>query len=220
MGNNMMENLAMKIYSKSDNKLYMKVTPGHFATNHSHVNYYIDMTGIKHHYQMAKEAAVAMASAYSDFVRIDTVVCMDEMEMIGGLFARELTKLDRPTANNGGDICVVSPEFNNIGQLIFQENIHHKMLKGKNIVLMLASATTGKTINRTLECIKYYGGNTIGISAIFSAIDEKQGIPVHPIFVLEDIPDYSSYSFDACPFCKQDVKIDALVNGNGYSYLL
>ena len=25
----------------------LKVTPGHFATNHSHTNYYVDMTTLK-----------------------------------------------------------------------------------------------------------------------------------------------------------------------------
>lgn len=211
-----MEHRMITIHAKSDNKLSVDVIPGHFATNHSHINYYIDMTGIKHRYQMAKEASVTMAADYGSYTRVDTIICMDGMEMIGGLLARELTKVDRASMNSGGDICVISPEFNTNGQLIFRDNIQ-SMVMDKNVILLLASATTGKTINRSLECIKYYGGEVIGVSSIFSAITEKQGVPVHAIFTVDDIQDYRTYSFENCPFCSENQRIDAIVNSYGYS---
>lgn len=213
-----MEEYSVQVYAKKDNKLVINVIPGHFATNHSHINFYIDMTGIKHQYQMAKEAAVAMAGDYGAYHRIDTIICMDGMEMIGGLFARELTKNDIVSVNAGGDICVVTPEYNMNSQMTFRDNVQ-KMIKNKNIILLLASATTGKTINRCLECIKYYGGSVLGVSAIFSAIEDKQGIPVHSIFNLLDLPEYQTYSFENCPYCREDNKIDAIVNSNGYSVI-
>ena len=39
----MFEN-AIKIPSKINSKILLKVVPGHFATSHSHINYYMDMT--------------------------------------------------------------------------------------------------------------------------------------------------------------------------------
>ena len=39
-----METRILEIKSKSNSKIKIGVIPGHFATNHSHVNYYIDMT--------------------------------------------------------------------------------------------------------------------------------------------------------------------------------
>ena len=52
-----MESRAIKIKSPKNSKISIKVIPGHFATNHSHINYYIDMTSIKHRHAMAYEAA-------------------------------------------------------------------------------------------------------------------------------------------------------------------
>ena len=81
------------------------------------------------------------------------------------------------------------------------------------------SATTGRTIARSLECIQYYGGIIQGISAIFSAAKEIYGEPVHCIFSTEDLPDYNTFTPSECPHCKNKEKIDAIVNGFGYSEL-
>ena len=113
---------------------------------------------------------------------------------------------------------MITPEFNSNGQIIFRDNIQ-PMVWEKRVLLLVASATTGKTINRSLECIKYYGGNVVGIAALFSAIREKQGIPVDAIFTQEDIPNYRTYSFEECPDCKEKRRIDAIVNSYGYSKL-
>ncbi len=48
-----MENRTIKIKSKTNNNVRINIIPGHFATNHSHVNYYIDMTSLKTSYRMA-----------------------------------------------------------------------------------------------------------------------------------------------------------------------
>ena len=39
-----MKHEPMKLTSSYNNQLYIKVMNGHFATNHSHINQYIDMT--------------------------------------------------------------------------------------------------------------------------------------------------------------------------------
>ena len=41
-----MEERIVKLYTKNSS-IPLKVVPGHFATNHSHVNYYLDMTTLK-----------------------------------------------------------------------------------------------------------------------------------------------------------------------------
>jgi orotate phosphoribosyltransferase len=93
------------------------------------------------------------------------------------------------------------------------------MIKGKNVLLLLASATTGKTIKQSLECIEYYGGTISGISAIFSATDSVIGFPVHSLFSTKDLPDYKTYPHDDCPMCKAGQRIEAIVNSYGYSKL-
>ena len=43
-----MEDRMQIIECRTDSKVSIGVIPGHYATNHSHVNYYVDMTSIKH----------------------------------------------------------------------------------------------------------------------------------------------------------------------------
>ena len=54
-----MENMTTKITSSYNNALDIKVVDGHFATNHSHINRYIDMTTIKSRRKMALAAISA-----------------------------------------------------------------------------------------------------------------------------------------------------------------
>lgn len=213
-----MENRTIKFESRKNKKISIKVIPGHFATNHSHINNYIDMTEIKCKHLMAREAGKTMAEKYISTTPVDAIICMDGCEIIAGFLAAELADSGIMYMNSNNDISVIVPEFNSSGQMILRDNIQ-PMVWNKNIVLLVASATTGKTINRFLECIKYYGGKIQGISAIFSAIDEMAGVPVDAIFKGKDIPNYETYGFKDCPYCREQQKLDAIVNGYGYSKL-
>ena len=120
--------------------------------------------------------------------------------------------------NSHKTIYVVTPEINAQNQLIFRDNIR-SAIENKHVLLLLASATTGKTISSSLECIQYYGGTLAGISALFSAVSEVEGQEVHSIFNASDVPQYSTYKSHECPMCRSAQKIDALVNSFGYSEL-
>lgn len=209
---------AIKIASKSNKNVVMKVVPGHFATSHSHINYYMDMTTLKTRYSEAHEVAKTMAREYQYSKPIDTIVCMDGCEVIGACLAEELTKNGIMSLNSHETMYVVTPELHTDGQMIFRDNLQ-PMVKNKNILLLLATATTGRTIARSVDCIKYYGGIIQGISAIFSAAEEIYGEPVHHIFGANDLPDYETYNQESCPLCKDGRKIDAIINGWGYSAL-
>ncbi len=211
-----MESRAVKIKAKQNGKMSISVIPGHFATNHSHVNYYIDITGIKHHSKAALLAAEVLAAHYASSIPVDTIICMDGCEMVGAFIARELAQAGTRSLSSDSDICVLTPEYNANGQMVFRDN-QQKMIWGKSVLLLIASATTGKTIHRSLECIQYYGGNAVGIAAVFSAISEMAGLPVHAVFTLADLPDYQTFSPRDCPSCKNQLKIDAIVSSSGYT---
>jgi len=49
-----MEKRAIEVKSSANPEVYVKVIPGHFATRHSHVNYCVDMTGVKSDLNSAK----------------------------------------------------------------------------------------------------------------------------------------------------------------------
>lgn len=67
-------------------------------------------------------------------------------------------------------IYVITPEFGNAGQLIFRDN-YQPMIKGKNILILNGSITTGSTLSKTIESVLYYGGIIRGVAAIFSRVD-------------------------------------------------
>ena len=196
----------------------LKVIPGHFATNHSHINYYIDMTTLKTRQNEAKAIAQSFATKYSPIDVVDTIVCMDGCETIGTYMAEILSTMGVNSVNQHQSMYIVSPEYNSAGQMIFRDNIQ-PMIQGKNILLLLASATTGKTINRCIECLDYYGGKITGISAIFSNVKQVENYQIDSIFTGKDVPDYRAYKYSECPFCRSNQKLHALVNSFGYSML-
>jgi orotate phosphoribosyltransferase len=213
-----MESRAIKINAPSNKKIALKVMPGHFATNNSHINLYIDLTTMKTRQSEALEAARIMAQQYINTVVVDSIVCLDGCEVIGAFLAQELSQAGIGSMNADQSINIISPEFNTNGQMIFREN-NQPAVYGKNILLLAASSTTGDTLKRCLECIHYYGGVVSGISSIFSAVEEVENMPVHSIFKSKDLPDYKSYDIGECPLCKSKQRLEAIVNGYGYMKL-
>lgn len=211
-----MEQRVIKINSKANRNVVLRVMKGHFATTHSHINYFMDMTGLKSRLSEARAAASVLAKKYETTTIVDTVVCIDGCEVVGAFLADELTSAGIMSVNQHETIYVSTPEYHTGGQLIFRDNMQ-MMIRGKNVILLLANVTTGKTLDRALECIEYYGGKTVGIAAIFSVIRSARGIEVNSIFTEKDVPDYMTYETGKCPLCKENVPIDAMVNSYGYS---
>lgn len=207
-----MEGRIHTIDSRKNRKIKIGVIPGHFATNHSHINYYVDMTSIKTSHKMAKAAADEIAGTYSG-THIDTIICLEGTEMLGAFLAESLSGSG---INSGADISVITPELNTNNQMIFRDNTQKKIW-GKQVLLLISSVSTGKTINRAIDCLQYYNGHLVAIGAIFSAIEESNGINVHAIFTRDDIVGYNTYSAGSCPMCQNGQKVDALVNSFGYS---
>ena len=200
----------------SKSELFLRVAKGHFATSHSHINYYIDVTTQKTRLSEAKAVAKELVSAYQHSTIVDTVLCLDGTQVIGTCVANELTKDGFTNMNAHQTIYVVTPEHTTGSQLLFRENTA-PMIKGKHVLVLAASVTTGYTVQGAVEAIRYYGGEPAGIAAIFATETECAGYPVRSIFDPNDLPDYRSYDAHNCPWCKEGKKIDALVNSFGYS---
>lgn len=209
-----MEDRAQNIVSKKNNRISINIIPGHYATNHSHVNFYVDMTAIKTSFKMAKEAAGELASGFSN-TYVDTVICLEGTEILGAFLAEQLAQSG---INQGKDINLITPEMNAVNQMLFRDNTQKKIW-GKKVLLLISSASTGKSINRAIDCLQYYSGELVAIGAIFSAIEEVQGIEVKCLFTDKDLPQYDSCLPNECPLCKNGTKVDALINSFGYSKL-
>ena len=179
-----------RIPCKSHPDVVLEAIPGHFVTPHSHVNYFIDMANLKHRQNEASATAKALGEQISVSTVVDTIVCMDGCEVIGAYLAEELTKAGIFSMNSHKTIYIVTPEFVN-NQLVFRENYLH-MIKGKNVLLLLDSATTGRTIIKAVQTLGYYGATISGVSAVFSAANSVMGIPIKSLFNLSDISDYKT----------------------------
>ena len=212
----------MQDYKKIDysrNKdVVLRYIPGHFITPHSHVNYYMDLSNMKARQREARATGEEMTEPYFVSTAVDTVLCLEDMEVIGAYFANKLTKAGVLSKNAHQTMYVVAPEYDVSGQVIFRENTQH-MVKEKNVIILTPTVTTGSALTKAIEAVRYFGGNIVGVSAIFSAASKVMGMPIHALYTTRDLPDYHSYPTDNCPLCQQKVHVDALCNGFGYSSL-
>ena len=143
---------------------------------------------------------------------------MDGCEVIGAYVAQQLSSAGFNTTNIHKTSYVISPEFDSAGQMVVRENIK-PMIKDKHVLVVLASAMSGHTIEKSLRCIESYGGIVEGISVIFGVVSEIEGHPVNAVFSVEDLPDFRLSDPHDCPDCKNHVKLDAIVNSYGYTPL-
>ena len=102
--------------------LFLRVAKGHFATSHSHINYYIDVTTQKARLSEAKAVAKELVAAYQHSTIVDTVLCLDGTQVIGTCLANELTKDGFANMNAHQTIYVITPEYTSGSQIILRDN--------------------------------------------------------------------------------------------------
>ena len=196
--------------------LLLRVQKGHFATSHSHINYFIDVTMQKSRLSEAKAIAKELLSYYQTTTIIDTILCLDGMQVVGTCLAEELTNNNFMNLNAHGTIYVVTPEYTSGSQIIFRDTIA-PAITGKNVLVLAASVVTGYTVKSAIEAITYYGGRVAGISGIFATVDKYLGYDVASAFNPNDLPGYASFAPHECPLCRAGNRIEGLVNNFGFS---
>ncbi len=210
----------MQDYKKIDyakNKdVVLRYVPGHFITPNSHVNYYMDLSDMKARQREARATGEELAELYLASDIIDTILCLNGMEVVGSYLANKLTKAGILSANAHKTMYITSPEYNTSGQMMFRENIVH-MVKGKKVLVLIDAATTGGTLKSALGTLQFYKGSVVGIAAIYSVAPAIDGIEIRSLYSLSDLPDYASFSAEDCPMCKAGTAVDAICNGFGYS---
>jgi orotate phosphoribosyltransferase len=208
---------AYKIRTKNPD-LFLRVAPGHFATSHSHINYYIDVTMSKSRLSEASAIAKELVSYYTTNTIVDTILCLDGTEVIGTCLAGELTKGGFLSVNAHQTIYVVTPEHTSGSQLIFRDNIV-PMIEGKHVLILAASVATGYTVKSAIDALQYYDGHVAGVCSIFATVENCVGYEVRSVFNPKDLKGYASYPSHECPLCKEGKKIEGLVNSFGFSKL-
>ena len=208
----------MKIKTKRNN-LYLRVAKGHFATNYTHTNYYIDVAAQKSRFSEAKAVAQELCASYNYSTTIvDTILCLDGTEVIGTCLANELTKNSFANINAHQTVYVVTPEITNGSQMLFRDNIV-PMIKGKHVLVLAVSVASGATAQAAIEAVRYYGGDVVGVASIFATAKQCGDYEVNSVFNPHDLDGYFSTPSHECPLCKEKKKLDALINCHGFSKL-
>lgn len=196
-----MELKLKDLRSSKNPKARIKILQGHFATGNSHINTYIDMSTVKTRHNNAREAAKELAKEYLTTTMVDTIVCLDETEVIGTFLAEILSDSTTMSMSSKNNISVITPEFHQAGQIVFRDN-KQRMIKNQQVLILAASVTSGKTVSKAIESVLYYGGSVCGICSIFSAVTKIAGMKINTIFTSSDVPDYRAYAPHDCPMHK------------------
>jgi len=214
--------MATPIYtltSARNERVFIHVMPGHFVSANNHINFYIGTSDIKHNHAVSVDAAMMLSQYYNENgIHIDTVLCLYETQTLGAYLAHELARPSMMSPNPHQELFCISAEYDASGNLIFRDNLL-RMIKDKNVLVLISCITSGRTVERAMESVEYYGGSVAGIAAVFSAVDSIRGMAVNSIFSKKDVPGYTAYSMHACPYCAKGVPVDAISNGYGYSRL-
>ena len=111
---------SYKIRTKGKN-LFLRVTKGHFMKTNGHMNYYIDVTMQKTRLSEARAVAEELVSYYNSNTVIDTILCLDEMQVIATCMAEQLTAAGYMNLNAHQTIYILTPEKVSEGRFIFRE---------------------------------------------------------------------------------------------------
>lgn len=207
------------ITSPRSDRVFIHVMGGHFISSNNHLNYYVGTSDIKHNHNVSVDAAMLLAEYYNNTgADVDTVLCLYETQTLGAYLAHELARPSMMKPNPDASIYVIGSEYDAAGNLIFRDNLR-RMITGKNVLVLISCITSGRTVERAMESVQYYGGNIAGVSAVFSAVDSIAGVYVNTIFGRDDIPGYTAYPAHNCPLCQAGIQVDAISNGYGYSKL-
>ena len=169
--------------SSKNPKARIKIKKGHFATENSHLDTYIDMSTVKTRHHNAQQAAKVLADEYMNNTFVNTILCLDEMEVVGTFLAEELADFNNYSLSKDNNISVITPEYTTFGQILVRDN-KQRMIKGQQVLILAASVTTGKTIKRAIdESIKEQDEVTLpGMGVFFEILwndsneDEKKKI--------------------------------------------
>ena len=211
-----MDERLIDLRSTKNPKARIKIMKGHFATSHSHINTYIDMSTVKSRHNNCRETAKTLAEMIAHKTFVETIVCLEETQTIGAFLAEQLADANRHSLSYGNNISVITPEYHQNGLILFRDNVQ-RMVKNSQVLILAPSVTTGKAVKQAIEAVLYYGGAVSGICSVFSSINKINGLEVNTIFASRDLPDYRAYAPNDCPMCKARERIQAIVNSYGYS---
>ena len=179
---------------------------GHFAAPHSHVTHYFDLTTLRTRVSEAQAAAKLLAEGFGKDQVVDTIVCLDGMEVVGAFLAEQLLAAGVSSMNAHETIYVTAPEKGFQDRFTFGENLI-PLIHRKNVLVLAGAVSTGMTVRACLDAIRCCGGIPGGICSVFSALRRVEELDVHTIFTASQVPDYRTASGRECVHCMAGKKL-------------
>jgi len=210
-----MERKTFSVTLEKNTNISMDVIPGHFSTGSLHTNYFLDVSRLKADAMLAREVARELAVPYFSSTPVDTIVCIENTRVIGAYLAEELFEEGISILNEGAEIFVMTPKNSPDGKLIFYDN-EVQLIANRNILLLTTTVSSGRSVNAALECLSYYGGRVVGVSALFLCAGAEPSMEIKTLFTSDDIPGYQAYPCGECGICTSGQPLDALINSEGY----
>jgi orotate phosphoribosyltransferase len=185
----------------------------HFVgTQGRHFDLYINKDALLPHTESVSEICKIFAEKYKD-TDIDVVVA----PALGGIFlsqwtAYHLTKL------KGKEILSLYTEKTPDGGQIFTRG-NDVRVKGKKVLLLEDTVTTGGSVVKTANSVKAAGGEIVAVCVMINKDPENINAVnlVIPIEWLSELP-VTTYAPEECPLCKAGVPINTTV-GHGKKFL-
>ena len=212
-----MENRVLKITSKHES-VPLKYIHGHFATNHSHINCYLDMTTLKTRQSEAERAAKALVRPYVVTTIVDTILCLDGTQIIGAYLSQELSHAGLASINATRPSTSSPRVRRHQPAIIPGQHPAHGPGQARAHPHRLGDHRHQRGQGHGLRGV-LRRHHRRGVLYLQRPGRDRREVRVHSVFTPEDIPDYATYPSHDCPLCKQKQKLDALVNSYGYSKL-
>lgn len=96
---------------------------------------------------------------------------MEETEVIGTFLAEQLADENQYSLSKGNNISIITPEMYQDGQILFRDN-KQRMVENKQVLILAASITTGKSVKQAIESVLYYRWKSLRNHAIFSSVNK------------------------------------------------
>ena len=211
-----MDSKAFIVSLEKNPLISIKVIPGHFATANAHLSHYLDVGTLKFNALVARNVAQELAIPFLSSTLIDTIVCMENTHVIGAYLAEELLREGTSVINSDGDINIVAPKHDVNGRLIFHDS-EIEWITNRRILLLVTTVSSGRTLEKALECLDYYNGKIVGISSLFMSSLENREQQIQTLFTADDIPGYKTFASGECEMCSAGIKLEAIVSSDGYT---
>lgn len=168
---------------------YNGLLKGHFClTSGLHSDTYFQCAKLYEHPQAVEQLGKKLAEKLAD-IEFDTIIS----PAIGAII------IGYETAKQAGKRFLFVERKENVLQL----RRDYKLAKGEKVIILEDVITTARTINETIEAIKEFEAELIGVASI---VDRTKGQTKYDITSLLQVEPVT-YEADNCPLCQENVPL-------------